>query len=338
MKTVRFFLYFACLFLFCRPAAAGQTVARILKEGRVRCGTVTFPKAYVWQGKDGDFAGMDAEICRAVASAVLGRPEAVTIVPVNNDDGFAKLVSGEADILMGGVPWSIESETLPDVLFPAVTHYSALGFLAHKDAEATSMKDYAGKKVCINTSTFLISALETYSKRYDLGLRVLKMPNLSRAKEFFYMKRCDLLFDKAEILKSDYFAKPPSGVDTDVLPEVVHTYPTGPFVSAKDREFYEIVRWTVYALIAAERKGINAQNVEDFINSDDEEIQKLVGDNTAIANKLGIPPNFPGRVIGQIGNYADVYRRSFGEKAAVSLPRTVNKLVKDGGMIDGPVF
>lgn len=334
----RFLIVLSFIFLFVPPAKAGTTLNRIRQTGIVRCGARTTADAYAYK-VNGEWQGIDVEICRLVASAVLGRTEnAVQIVPVNQEDGFRLLNNGQIDVLNAATPWTMEQELISDASFPAVFYHSALAFIGNYKPDAASMKDYKGSKVCVEATPFLLQELEAYNKRYDLELRVMRQPMLARAKELLYLKRCDLLFARLETLHSDYFKNSPSDVDIVVLPEIVRSYPTGPYIRDDDKELFKILRWLIYAVIKAEEKGITSQNIEDFQNSEDPEIQNLLGQNKATADKLGMDRDWIYRTIAEQGNYAEIYRRGLGDKSILKLNRTANRLSRDGGLIQTEDF
>lgn len=337
----RFFLYFlfviSFFFPFAEPAQAGGTLNRIKQSGVVRCGARTTAGAFAYQ-TDKEWHGIDVEICRLAASAILGRPEAVQIVPVNQENGFNLLENGQIDILNAATPWTMEQELTSAAAFPAVFYYSALAFIGHYNPDASSMRNYQGAKVCVESTPFLLRELDDYNKRHQLEMRLMKAPTLSRAKELLYLKRCDLIFARLETLHSEYFKNSPSEVDLVVLPEIVRTYPAGPYIRDDDPELFKILRWLTYAVIKAEEKGISSQNIEDFQNTQDTEIQNLLGQNKAAADKLGLDAGWIYRALAERGNYGEIYQRGLGDKSILKLKRTANKLAKDGGLIRAPDF
>ena len=334
---IRFLIFIFLLFCFVTPANAGTTLTRIKQSGTVRCGVRTTANAYAYK-KDDEWHGIDVEICRLVASAILSRPEAVQIIPVDREDGFALLENGQIDLLNAATPWTMERDLRSNAAFPAVFYHSALAFIGHYNPEATSMNAYKGAKVCVDPSPFLIRELDFYNKKNGLELRIMKLPSLARAKELLYLKRCDLLFDRLETLHSGYFQKVPADVDLVVLPEIVRTYPSGPFIRDDDKELFKILRWLIYAVIKAEEKGVSSQNIEDFQNTEDPEIQNLLGRDKIAADKLGLDENWIYRAIAEQGNYNEIYQRGLGDKSVLKLKRTANKLVKNGGLIRAPDF
>lgn len=332
--------FFFCLIFLCFQtvsAQAGSTLNRIKQTGVVRCGARTTADAFAYR-IDKDWHGIDVEICRLVASAVLGRPEAVQIVPVNQENGFKMLDSGQIDVLNAATPWTMEQELTSNAAFPAVFYYSALAFIGHYNPEASSMKDYQGAKVCVESTPFLLQEFNSFNQRYQLDMRLMKAPSLTRAKELLYLKRCDLIFARLETLHSDYFKNSPDGIDLVVLPEIVRTYPSGPYIRNDDPDLFKILRWLIYAVIKAEEKGISSQNIEDFQNTEDPEIQNLLGQNKKIANKIGLDAGWIYRALAERGNYAEIYQRGLGGKSVLKLNRTANKLTKDGGLITAPSF
>lgn len=332
-----FLFCFAFFLLHPLTVQAGTTLNRIKQTGIVRCGARTTAGAFAYQ-KDKEWNGIDVEICRLVASAVLGRPEAVQIVPVNQENGFNLLENGQIDILNAATPWTMEQELTSNAVFPAVFYYSALAFIGHYNPEASSMKDYQGAKVCVESTPFLLQEFNAFNQRYQLDMRLMKAPSLTRAKELLYLKRCDLIFARLETLHSDYFKNSPDGIDLVVLPEIVRTYPSGPYIRNDDPDLFKILRWLIYAVIKAEEKGVSSQNIEDFQNTEDPEIQNLLGQNKKIADKIGLDAGWIYRALSERGNYGEIYQRGLGNKSILKLNRTANELAKNGGLIQAPSF
>lgn len=326
--------FFTFLFLFAvSDARAGNTLNRIKQNGVVRCGARTTAETYAYR-KDKEWNGIDVEICQAIATAVIGRPEAVQIIPVNQEEGFSLLEKDQIDILNAATPWTMEKELRSNAAFPAIFYYSSLAFITHYNPGAFSMKDYHGAKVCVEATPFLIQELEAFNSRYNLELRLMRQPSLARAKELLYLRRCDLLFARRETLHSEYFKNPPADADLVILPEIVRTYPTGPYIRNDDKELFKILRWLIYALIKAEEKGISSQNIEDFQNTEDPEIQILLGQDKIAAEKLGVDHAWIYRTIALQGNYGDIIRRGLGARSPLNMKRTANQLVKSGGLIE----
>ena len=334
---LRWLVFFIFSFSFSVPAFAGTTINRIKQSGVLKCGARTTAGAYAYQ-EEGEWKGIDVEVCRVLAAAILGRSEAVQVVPANSDDGFKMLDMGQIDVLMAATPWTMKTDIGSNAAFPAIYYYSALAFIGHYNPKASSMKDYAGAKVCVEASPFVVRMLDEYSKKYQLDLKIMSLPELNRAKELLYLKRCDLLFDRLETIHSDYFKKTPKTVDLTVLPEVVRTFPTGPFIRSDDPEMYKLVRWVIYALITAERKGITSQNIEDFQNTQDPEIINILGENPALALRLGVDSKWLYRSIAERGNYGEIYRRALGDRSPLKIKRSANRLWINGGQIWAPTF
>ena len=331
---------FAFFLLFLSVQAhAGETLNRIKQTGVVRCGARTTANAFVAADGSGGFKGIDAEICKTIATAVLGRPEAVQIVPVDRGEGDRLLAENKIDVLLAGNAWSPVREMQSPHAFPAIFYHSALAFIGHYNDAATSMRDYAGARVCVDAQQpFVVKTLKEYNTKHRLDLRIMAMPTLSRAKELLYLKRCDLILERLEILHSDYFKKAPADVDLVVLPEIVKTYSTGPVIRGDDTELFKILRWLIFGLIKAEEKGINAQNIEDFLNTDDPEIKALLSENQSAANNLGVDTKWLYRAIAEQGNYGDIIARGLGGKSDLKLNRGLNKLLRDGGLMSAPDF
>lgn len=311
------------LYLSIVPCArAGEAVSRIQKNGFVRCGVNADTNAYAYQTSDKKWKGIDVELCRLTAAAVLGDADRIKPVAVSDSNGFAKLNAGEIDILTAATPWTLQTDTLYGASFPAVFYHSSFGFLGKQNAAAESMKAYEGQRVCVSAqSPFVVKSLTDYNKKYDLKLRVMKMPDLRRAKQFYYLKRCELLFDRTEVLRSNFFDDAPETIGRTPLPEVVRPYATGIFVKNTDRELESLVRWSVYAVMTAERKGVTSQNTEDFENTQDVAVASLLANETAVSNKLGVPDGFMRRVIADVGNYGEIFERALGSRSVLKMTR-----------------
>jgi len=337
MKQSFVFAFFLLFLNF--QVHAGETLNRIKQTGVVRCGARTTANAFVASDGSGGVKGIDAEICKTIATAVLGRPEAVQIVPVDRGEGDRLLAENKIDVLLAGNAWSPVHEMQSPHAFPAIFYHSALAFIGHYNDAATSMRDYAGARVCVDAQQpFVVKTLKEYNTKHRLDLRIMAMPTLSRAKELLYLKRCDLILERLEILHSDYFKKAPADVDLVVLPEIVKTYSTGPVIRGDDTELFKILRWLIFGLIKAEEKGINAQNIEDFLNTDDPEIKALLSENQSAANNLGVDTKWLYRAIAEQGNYGDIIARGLGGKSDLKLNRGLNKLLRDGGLMSAPDF
>lgn len=324
-----------CVLLSAVPAGAGETVARIKKDGIVRCGTRTVPAAYVYV-EDKETKGVDAEFCSAVATAITGRPEAYTMI--NVPDGIKALFDGRVDLLLGGTPWTPLREFAADVTMPETLYHSGFSFIGKYNPDATSMRSYAGSRVCVEQRPFAVKALEDYNRRFSLDFRIMGLPSLVRAKELLYIGRCDLVFEAREVLHSEYFKKAPEKIDLVVLPEIVHPYTTGPIVLESDVEFKKILRRLIQGLVKAEEKGVTAQNVEDFQSTDDPEIRALLAEDKNSALKNGVDPKWLYRTIAEKGNYGEIFSRSMGDKSMLKMNRAMNKLTRDGGKISAPSF
>ena len=327
-----------CLFLFLTLSAsasfAGTDMERIKRNGVVNCGVRTTANAYAYRNGEGEWQGIDIEMCRLIATALLGRSDAIRPVAVNRQEGFRLLEEGKIDVLTAATPWTFKTDLNSPAVFPAVFYYSALVFLGHYNPDATSMKDYAGKKVCVEQSPFLIEELDYYNRTFDLGLKIMALPDLARAKELLYLKRCDLLFDRLETFHSDYFKKAPATVDLAVLPEIVRQYPTGAFIRKGDPELSKLVFWLFHSLLKAEEKGVSSQTVDDFQNTRDRSVLNLIDADKKTAQSLGVDEMWLYRTIAERGNYAEIYRRALGEDSPLKIKRTVNRLKKDGGLLD----
>lgn len=324
-----------CLLLSPISGQAGETIARIKQDGVVRCGTKLTPAAYVYT-EDKEMKGIDVEFCSAVATAITGRPESYKLV--NAPEGIKALFDGKIDVMLGGTPWTPLREFASDATMPAPLYHTGFAFIGKYKPDASSMREYAGSRVCVESRPFAVKSLEDYNRKFSLNFRIMTLPTLVRAKELLYLGRCDLLFDSLEIIHSDYFKKAPADIDLVVLPEIVRTYATGPIVLERDVEFRKTIARLIQGLVKAEEKGVSSQNIEDFQNTEDPEIRSLLNEDKNSALKNGLDAKWLYRTIAEKGNYGEMFERGLGEKSMLKLKRSMNRLSRKGGKISAPSF
>ncbi|MCQ2914708.1 MAG: transporter substrate-binding domain-containing protein [Alphaproteobacteria bacterium] len=336
MKLLFSFVFSVLLSLsYIQNASAGSVVERIKQSGTIKCGVNTLANAYVEKTKE-DLIGIDAEICKAISTAIIGNPFAIELIPANYGVGDNMLKQNKIDVLLGGNYWTAKRQITGGLMFPRPFYNSALAFLAHYKENSTSMRDYQGSKVCVLNDDFMIKALMDFSKKHNLDLHPMQIQTMERAKDLLFLHRCDLFISTLEILHSNYFKKAPKEIDLVVLPEIVRTYETGPVISSADTELFKIIQWLINGLITAEEEGITAQNIEDFENSKDPQVIALLSNNEKIASSLGVDKNWLSRTIATMGNYGEIIERGIGKKSPLRLNRGMNKLLKDGGNITAP--
>lgn len=339
INTTFLFLSFFYVITVSNPAVAGDILNKIYNRGSILCGTNTGVEAYAEQDmKTKTWSGFDVDICKAMANAILGNEHKIKFVNATTTNRLAKLKRGDFDVLLGVTPWTIGIDAGKNFSSIDPMLFSGQGFIAHSIKEMNSMENFKGKKVCVHKKTPAHFNLIEYNRKEKLNLQILPLPNFARTKEFFFLKRCDLLVEDIGILNSKQFASIPDGIDVVILPEIFAFTPFGPTIRGNDDEMFTILKWLRLALIKAEQKGITKENVDTFLTSENKEIQLLLGVRKGFGEPLGLDKEWAYRVIKSVGNYGEIYNRNFGENTSFKFNRGLNHLVKNGGAMYAPPF
>ena len=325
-----------CLFLVSavsEAAAADAGLRYIQTRGVVRCGTDLSAKTYAYKDADGYWRGIDADLCRTLAAAVLGDKERIEMVNVTTNMVSKYLTTNKIDVMLGGAPpagMEISSQATPvDVIY-----YDKQMFLARNADKAGSMEDYRGQKVCVVNNSEDQYNLEEYNARYNLDLKPLPFASSQRAKEAFLLNRCTLLTGNALYLTNTLKSAGIKDENTMVLPEVISVKPVYAFASKNNNALRISAKWILNALKLAEDIGINSSSIDIFIGVEDTSTKNLLGVNDALWNRFKVrDPQWVRKRSKEIGNYGEIYEKNLGRESEFKLEREQNRLLKDGGLI-----
>lgn len=318
----------------------GSTLDAVLAAGEFKCGTRNELPGFAVVDSAGDHVGFDADLCRVVAAAVLGDANAVNFVDVETADRFTALQSGEIDALIRNTTWTATRDGVEGATFLHTTFYDGQGVMVASDSGFASITDLDGVIVCVaqGTTTEGNAASEAARLGLDWEVRAFESPELIQ--EAFEAGQCDgWSSDTSQLtgLRSAY----PAGPDAlTILPEVFSKEPLGPAVRDGDSQWAQAVEWAILATIQAEEFGISSANVDDFLESEDDNIRRFLGqsfgdDQTVLDPGLGLPADFAYQVVSQIGNYGEIFDRHL---TPLGLERGVNALWTDGGLQYAPPY
>ncbi len=318
-------------------ATIGPVTQRIIDRGSLICGVNDAVAGFGIVNEAGEFSGFDVDFCRAVAAAVLADANAVQFRPVGAADRQAVIQSGEIDMMSRNTTWTLSRDVVWGVIFAPTTFFDGQGIGTRVEIGAQSLADLDGGSICVQqgTTTELNIADAIASQGLDIDLPTF--PDANSTWEGFLSGRCDgWTTDKSGILAFHATSDTPG--EFTVLDDTLSKEPLGPLSPQSDPQFAEIIAWTVYGMITAEEEGITSENIDDFLASENPEIQRLlgIGENPS-GSYLGIANDFMVNVIRQVGNYGEVYERNLGV-APFSLSRGVNALWTEGGLLYAPPF
>jgi general L-amino acid transport system substrate-binding protein len=318
--------------------AGAATLDDVKARGELICGSNTGLTGFGAPDASGNWAGFDVDLCRAVAAAVLGDASKVKFVPTTGETRFTALQSGEVDLLVRNSTWTYSRDSELALDFVAVNYYDGQGFMVKKDLGVSSAKELDGATVCIQTGTTTELNLADFFKQNNISYQPVTVADDSEAQRQYLAGACDAYTTDASGLAASR-ATMPDAENHIILPEIISKEPLGPVVRHGDNQWGDVVRWTYYALLIAEEKGITSANVEEVATSTaDEEVKRLLGVSGDMGAKMGVDNDAFKRAIMAVGNYGEIFSRNIGEGTTINLARGLNALWTQGGLQYAPPF
>jgi general L-amino acid transport system substrate-binding protein len=318
------------------PAAfAGKDLDAIKARGTLVCGVNTGLAGFSAADSQGRWSGLDVDYCRALAAAVLGDADKVRYSPLTAQQRFTALQSGEIDVLSRNTTWTLTRDASLGMHFVGVNFYDGQGFMVPKSLNVKSAKELRGAQVCVQSGTTTELNLTDFSRANNLNLRPIVFEKQEAATGAYFAGRCQAFTTDASGLasvRSKEAAKPDDHV---ILPELISKEPLGPSVRRGDDEFFGITKWVMYALIEAEELGITQANVDQMKReSKNPAVMRLLGGGTEDTGKvLGLDKDWAYRAIKAVGNFGEQFERHVGPNTPIGLPRGVNNLWTNGGLM-----
>jgi general L-amino acid transport system substrate-binding protein len=327
------------LFVFIAVVISAQTQAStlktVLKKGFVSCGVSAGLSGFSAPDSKGNWKGIDVDICRALASAVLKDASKVKFVPLGAQQRFTALQSGEVDILSRNTTHTLSRDTSLGLNFGPVVYYDGQAFMVRKKSGVKSALELNGASVCTQQGTTTELNLSDYFRANKMKYRPVVFESNDEVTQTFLKGRCDALTTDASGLASER-SKVKNPDDYVVLPEVISKEPLAPAVRHGDDQWLDILKWTVYALFNAEEMNITSANIDTYKKSKDPKIRRFLGVIKGNGKDLGLDELWAYRIVKQVGNYGEIFERSVGKKGPLKLERGLNALWNKGGLIYAP--
>ncbi|MBU0588884.1 MAG: amino acid ABC transporter substrate-binding protein [Gammaproteobacteria bacterium] len=315
------------------PAHAGKTLDSVKSRGQVICGVNTGLAGFSAADSSGKWSGLDVDVCRAVAAAVLGDAEKVKYVPLNAQQRFTALQSGEIDVLSRNTTFTLTRDASLGLSATAVTYYDGQGFMVPVKTKIKSAKQLKGQTVCVQSGTTTEKNLTDYSKANGLNIKPVVFEKLEAATGAYFSGRCLAYTTDASGLASTRNKEAKNPDDHVILPELISKEPLGPMVRRGDDEWTAIVKWVIFGLLEAEEYGITQANVDKMGSDPSPSVQRILGTGEDTGKLLGLDKEWMARAIKATGNYGEMFERNVGVKSALKLPRGVNNQWNKGGVM-----
>ena len=325
------FLGLATAAIFSTTAQAG-TLEDVKKAGVVKCGVSTSLAGFSAADAKGNWKGLDVDLCRGVAAAVLGDATKVKFSPLTAKERFTALQSGEIDILSRNTTWTLTRDASLGLNFAGVNYYDGQGFMVSKKLGVDSVLKLDGAAICIQAGTTTELNLSDYFKANNMKYKAITFDTNDQTIEGYKSGRCDVLTtDQSGLYSLRLKLEKPE--DAVVLPEIISKEPLGPVVRQGDDVWFNIVRWTLNAMINAEEMGVTSKNVDEMKKSKDPAIGRLMGGQ---GEKLKLDDNWSFNIIKQVGNYGESFEANVGAGSPLKIGRGVNALWNKGGIMYAP--
>ena len=330
------FKYLAAAMLFAVPAFArntpGTTLGAVLKKGYVECAVAPTTPGFSIVDSKGVFRGLDTDTCRAVAAAIFGDASHAKFVPTNGAQRLPVLQSGQVDLVVQVLTQTMTREAANGLLFTGVNFYDGQGFLVRKSSGVKRARDLDGASVCVSSGSTSELNLADWAASNNVKINPVVFEQREEGREAYNKGRCDAYSTDASQLASIATLM----IDPDnqlILPDIISKEPLGPAVRQGDDQWYEIVKWTLNALIEAEELGITQANVDEKLASSSASVKRLLGLTGDFGKFLALDNKWAYNAIKAVGNYGEMFDRNLGLGSPLKLPRGKNELWSRGGLM-----
>ena len=319
--------------------ASAATLDDVKAKGFVQCGVNTGLAGFASPNDKGEWAGFDVDLCKAVAAAVFGDGSKVKYTPTTAKERFTALQSGEIDLLARNTTWTLSRDTALGFNFAGVNYYDGQGFMinAKKLPGVNSALQLSGASVCVQTGTTTELNLADYFKANKMEYNPVVFEKLEEVNAAYDSGRCDVYTtDQSGLYAIRLTLAAPD--DHVVLPEIISKEPLGPAVRQGDDQWFDIVKWTLNAMITAEELGITQANVDEMKTSGNPEVKRVLGQeaDSKLAADLGLDKEWVVNIVKAVGNYGESFERNIGSGSSLKIARGINALWSKGGLQYAP--
>ena len=318
-------------------AQAGQTLDGVKARGVLRCGVSEGIAGFSEKDATGRWTGFDADFCRAVAAAALGDAEKVRFVPLKASARFPALQARAIDLLARNTSWTMPREVLLRARFPAVLYHDGQAFMVAAGSPARKLADLAGAKICVEKGTTHEQNLRDRLDAGSLRAEAVVVDSAAGAAEALFSGKCAAYTSDASQLAAARLGAPGGPQGWVILPERISKEPLAPAVLGGDEEWFLLVRWVLYAQIAAEEYGLTRANIEQTVRQTrDPGLRRLTGADGGYGRALGVRDDWAVRAIAAVGNYGEMFERNLGRDSPLKIERGLNRLWTEGGLMVAP--
>ncbi|MEA5469192.1 amino acid ABC transporter substrate-binding protein [Spirulina sp. 06S082] len=309
----------------------------VKERGTLNCGVDGGIPGFSYVDESGDYSGLDVDVCKAVAAAVLGDADKVEYRRLDSTERFTAVSGGEVDMLSRNTTWTLSRDTEVGMEFAPTTFYDGQGMMVREASGLKELKDFDGKTVCVEAGTTTELNLTDKMRKAGVTPEIKTFQQADPAYAAYDEELCDgFTSDKSQLVaRRSTLSKPEDHIVLDVT---MSKEPLGPLTINNDSAWFDVVKWVTYGLIEAEELGITSKNVEEMKSSEDPTIKRFLGAEGDLGKGLGLENDFMVKAISSVGNYGEIYERNLGQESKFKLDRGLNALWSEGGLLYAPPF
>jgi general L-amino acid transport system substrate-binding protein len=315
--------------------ATAQTLKAVKERGSLTCGVSQGLYGFSAPDDKGNWSGFDVDLCRAIAAAIFNDPGKVKYVPLSAGERFAALKSGAVDVLSRNTTWTMSRETSLGLSFVAVTYYDGQGFLVRASLNVESALELGDKTVCTQSGTTTELNLAEYFRSNHMKFQLIALPTADETLNAYESGRCEVFTSDVSQLHAERLKLAKIG-DHIILPDIISKEPLGPMVRQGDDQWFNLVKWTHFAMVNAEELGVSSATIGEALQSEKPAVKRLVGTEGDFGEQIGLTQDWAARIIKLVGNYDEVFERNVGTGSRLGIPRGINNLWSNGGIQYAP--
>jgi len=321
------------------PSGFGETLKAIKARGKLVCGVNGQLPGFSFVDPQGNWSGFDADFCRVLAAAIFGDATKVEFRPLTTQERFTALQTGEVDVLIRNTTWTLVRDTDLGLNFTVTTFYDGQGIMVRKDKGYTKLEDLNGATICVQKGTTTELNLADAFSTAGLNYTPATFEDINQTYGTYAEGRCDAVTSDKSQLSSVARGALPDPENHVILDVTLSKEPLGPVVRHGDDQWLDIVRWAVFATFFAEEKNITSANVDQVkASTTNPEIKRFLGLEGDLGTKLGLSNDWAYNIVKQVGNYAEIYDRNLGPNTKTYIPRGLNSLYTNGGLLYSSPF
>lgn len=334
MKALKIAAIGAAMLFSGAVAQAGPTFDAVKQKGFVQCGVTTGVAGFSNPDSKGVWTGIDVDMCKAIAAAMFDDANAFKVTPLSAVQRFTALQSGEIDVLTRNTTQTLTRDTTLGLVGAGVNFYDGQGVMVKKDLGIKGAKELDGATICVQPGTTTELNLADWFRANKITFKPVVIEKLDEIVRAFVAGRCDAFTtDKSQLAGVRTTLENPNAYE--ILPDTFSKEPLGPMVRQGDDAWFNVVRWTLYAMIEAEEYGITSKNAQEMLKSSDPNVQRILGTTPGMGKNLGLSNEWAFSVVSQVGNYGETFERNVGADSPLKLQRGLNATWRNGGLMYG---